>query len=104
MRLGLYPCRLETESFSHRAYAEEVVYERHRHRFELNNLYRELLVQNGLVIAGTSLDGRLAEIIEYHDHPWFVAVQFHPEFKSRPNRAHPLFREFVHAACKARYR
>jgi CTP synthase len=103
MRLGLYPCRLETESFSQRAYAEEVVYERHRHRFELNNLYRELLVQNGLVIAGTSLDGRLAEIIEYHDHPWFVAVQFHPEFKSRPNRAHPLFREFVRAACKARY-
>ncbi len=98
MRLGLYPCRLEAESFSQRAYAEEVVYERHRHRYELNNLYRELLVEKGLVMAGTSPDGRLAEIIEYHDHPWFVAVQFHPEFKSRPNRAHPLFREFIRAA------
>jgi len=98
MRLGLYPCRLEADSFSQQAYAEEVVYERHRHRYELNNLYRDTLAEKGLVIAGTSPDCRLAEIIEYHDHPWFVAVQFHPEFKSRPNRAHPLFREFIRAA------
>ncbi len=100
MRLGLYPCRLETDSFSQRAYMEEVVYERHRHRYELNNLYRERLAEKGLVIAGASPDGRLAEIIELHDHPWFVAVQFHPEFKSRPNRAHPLFREFIRAALE----
>ncbi|MBS3947373.1 MAG: CTP synthase [Dethiobacter sp.] len=98
MRLGLYPCRLEEGTVSRLAYAEEVVYERHRHRYELNNRYREALLEKGLVIAGTSPDGRLAEIMELTGHPWFVAVQFHPEFKSRPNRAHPLFREFIHSA------
>ena len=75
-------------------------YERHRHRYEFNNLYRETLTEKGLVLAGTSPDNRLVEIVELPAHPWFVGVQFHPEFKSRPNRAHPLFREFIGAAKK----
>ncbi|HYM96745.1 MAG TPA: hypothetical protein VET26_05575, partial [Candidatus Sulfotelmatobacter sp.] len=79
-------------------YGEEVVYERHRHRFEFNNEYRELMNEKGMNFSGVSPNGRLVEIIELADHPWFVASQFHPEFRSRPNRAHPLFRDFVRAA------
>ncbi|NPV28767.1 MAG: CTP synthase [Firmicutes bacterium] len=98
MRLGIYPCRLLPDSRAARAYGAEVVEERHRHRYEFNNEFRELLTEKGLRITGTSPDGRLVEIIEIPDHPWFVACQFHPEFKSRPNRPHPLFRDFIGAA------
>lgn len=99
MRLGAYPCRITSEnSNSFAAYGDEVIYERHRHRYEFNNSYRETFVNQGLSLAGLSPSDRLVEIIELPDHPWFVGVQFHPELKSRPNRAHPLFREFVRAA------
>lgn len=98
MRLGLYPCKLAAGSLALRCYQKELVYERHRHRYEFNNEYRELIEKAGLKISGTSPDGRLVEIIELPDHPWFLAVQFHPEFTSRPNRSQPLFREFVKAA------
>jgi CTP synthase len=98
MRLGLYPCKLLPGSLAHKAYGEEVVYERHRHRFEFNNEYREVLGDAGMVFSGMSPNGRLVEIIELAGHPWFVASQFHPEFRSRPNRPHPLFRDFVRAA------
>src|SRR5229473_2766270 len=98
MRLGLYPCKLLPGSLAHKAYGEEVVYERHRHRFEFNNEYREVMGEAGMVFSGVSPNGRLVEIIELANHPWFVASQFHPEFRSRPNRAHPLFRDFVRAA------
>ena len=98
MRLGLYPCKVAEGSLAMKAYQDELVYERHRHRYEFNNQYRELLEKHGFRITGTSPDGRLVEIIEVLDHPWFVAVQFHPEFTSRPNRPQPLFRDFVKAA------
>jgi CTP synthase len=98
MRLGLQPCKLLVGSKAHAAYGDELVYERHRHRFEFNNEYREVLGEAGLVYSGLSPNGRLVEIIELADHPWFVASQFHPEFRSRPQRPHPLFRDFVAAA------
>jgi len=100
MRLGLYPARLTPGSKAAEAYGAEVIYERHRHRFEVNNRYREMLEAAGMVLSGQSPDGRLVEIVELRDHPWFVASQFHPEFKSRPDRPHPLFDGFV-AACIA---
>jgi CTP synthase len=99
MRLGLYPCKLQPGTKAAAAYGEPVVYERHRHRFEFNNAYREAMWEAGMVFSGTSPNDRLVEIIELKDHPWFVASQFHPEFRSRPNRPHPLFREFVRAAA-----
>jgi CTP synthase len=98
MRLGLYPCKVAEGSLAMQAYQDELVYERHRHRYEFNNEFRELMEKHGFRITGTSPDGRLVEIIEVPDHPWFLAVQFHPEFTSRPNRPQPLFREFVRAA------
>jgi CTP synthase len=98
MRLGLYPARLAAGSRAAEAYGAEVVYERHRHRFEVNNRYREQLENAGLRVSGESPDGRLVEIVELTDHPWFVASQFHPEFKSRPDRPHPLFDGFIKAA------
>ncbi|MHB1653194.1 MAG: CTP synthase [Desulfitobacteriaceae bacterium] len=98
MRLGISPAKLGEDSLSYAAYRDEVIYERHRHRYEVNNQYRAELEKAGLRFSGTSPDGRLVEITEYPDHPWFVASQFHPEFKSRPNRPHPLFRDFVKAA------
>jgi CTP synthase len=101
MRRGLYPCKLVPGTLAHQAYGEQVVYERHRHRFEFNNEYREVLQEAGMVFSGLSPNGRLVEIIEMADHPWFVASQFHPEFRSRPQRAHPLFRDFVTAAIGA---
>ena len=100
MRLGAYPCILTDGSRSIEAYKTKEISERHRHRYELNNAYREMLENNGLVIAGVSPDGRLVEMVEVPDHPWFVAVQFHPELKSRVTRPHPLFREFVRASVK----
>ncbi|HHV27904.1 CTP synthase [Anaerosalibacter bizertensis] len=98
MRLGLYPCKLKENSKAYEAYGEQLIYERHRHRYEFNNEYRDKLVESGLIISGVSPDERLVEIVELEDHPWFVAVQYHPEFKSRPTKPHPLFRDFVKAA------
>lgn len=100
MRLGSYRCHLQPGTKAALAYGVEVIDERHRHRFEFNNEYREQLTSAGLVISGLSPDGRLVEIIELENHPWFVGCQFHPEFKSRPNRAHPLFRDFIGAAVE----
>jgi len=100
MRLGLYPCKLIPETRAAAAYGEAVVYERHRHRFEFNNHYREPLAGAGVVFSGTSPNGRLVEIIELNDHPFFMGSQFHPEFRSRPGRPHPLFREFMIAATE----
>ncbi len=99
MRLGVYPCKLLPGTRAGTAYGESVVYERHRHRFEFNNQYRERLAQAGAIFSGTSPNGRLVEIIELRDHPFFVGSQFHPEFRSRPGRPHPLFREFMRAVC-----
>jgi CTP synthase len=98
MRLGISPIKLQAASKASAVYQQEEIYERHRHRFEFNNEYREIFTQKQFLFSGTSPDGRLVEIIEYPDHPWFVASQFHPEFKSRPNRPHPLFRGFITAA------
>ncbi len=98
MRLGLYACKLAEDSNAMNAYGEQVIYERHRHRYEFNNEFRSKMVAKGLIFSGTSPDERLVEIVEIKDHPWFVGVQFHPEFKSRPNRPHPLFRDFIKAS------
>ncbi len=95
MRLGAYPCYLVEGTRAARAYGESLVYERHRHRFELNNSYRRIFEERGLIASGLSPQGRLVEIVEIKDHPWFVGVQFHPEFRSRPNRPHPLFFSFI---------
>jgi CTP synthase len=100
MRLGLYPCRLLKGSRAEQAYGDGLVFERHRHRYEVNNRYRRRLEEAGLVLSGTSPDGRLVEIIELPDHPYYVAGQFHPELRSRPTRPHPLFRDFVGAAIE----
>lgn len=100
MRLGAYPCRLVADTIAMNSYREENISERHRHRYEFNNEYRERLEKAGLIISGTSPDGQLVEIVELKDHPWFLGCQFHPEFKSRPANPHPLFREFVKACLK----
>jgi CTP synthase len=100
MRLGLYPCKIVSDTLAAKAYGQELIYERHRHRYEFNNEYRERIEAAGMRVSGTSPDGRLVEMIELPDHPWFLAVQFHPEFTSRPNRPQPLFREFVGAAIR----
>lgn len=98
LRLGLYPCKIVEGTKAHAAYEDQLIYERHRHRYEFNNHYRDMLEREGFVFSGVSPDGRLVEIIELKDHPWFVASQFHPEFKSRPTNPHPLFRDFVGAS------
>ncbi len=98
MRLGAYPCKVKLDTKAYAAYGEPVIYERHRHRYEVNNSFRDQLVDAGLIISGISPDDRLVEMIELPDHPWFVASQAHPEFKSRPTRPHPLFRDFIGAA------
>ncbi|HZJ99860.1 MAG TPA: CTP synthase [Tissierellaceae bacterium] len=100
MRLGLYPCKIVEDTLAMDIYQEEIIYERHRHRYEVNNEYREALMEKGLVVSGLSPDERLVEMIEIKDHPWFVGVNFHPEYKSRPTNAHPLFREFIKAVKK----
>ncbi|NER84717.1 MAG: CTP synthase [Leptolyngbya sp. SIO1D8] len=99
MRLGLYPCRLKPDTLTSRLYQQEVIYERHRHRYEFNNAYRTLFLESGYIISGTSPDGRLVEMIEYPKHPFFIASQFHPEFQSRPSSPHPLFLGFMQAVC-----
>ncbi|HEY9650252.1 MAG TPA: CTP synthase [Coleofasciculaceae cyanobacterium] len=98
MRLGLYPCRVVSDTLAASLYQQEVIYERHRHRYEFNNAYRNLFLDTGYVISGTSPDGRLVEMIELPNHPFFIATQFHPEFSSRPSSPHPLFHGFVQAA------
>lgn len=100
MRLGAYPCKVVEGTKAHVAYGADLIYERHRHRYEVNNAYREQLVEAGLVISGLSPDERLTEMVELPDHPWFVASQAHPEFKSRPGKPHPLFNGFVAAAIR----
>ena len=100
MRLGQYPCTLNPESKSYELYGASMIYERHRHRYEVNNDYRNDLLSGGMIFAGTSPDNHIVEMVEIPEHPWFVACQFHPEFKSRPNKPHPLFRGFVTAAAK----
>lgn len=100
MRLGIYPCKIKEGTKAYDAYKDELIYERHRHRYEVNNHYREVLEENGLIFSGLSPNERLVEMIELPDHPWFVAGQFHPEFVSRPNRPHPLFRDFIKASLE----
>ena len=95
MRLGNYPCQLVDNSCAARAYGQDLVYERHRHRFEFNNEFRSQLQEAGLVLSGLSPDGELVEVCELADHPWMVSCQFHPEFTSRPSRPHPLFYDFI---------
>ena len=104
MRLGSWPCVLTPRSRAWQAYGQELVRERHRHRYELNNAYRRAFEERGLLASGTSPDDGIVEIVELKDHPWFVAVQFHPEFQSKPTRPHPLFREFIAAALERRRR
>ena len=98
MRLGVYPCRLMPNTMGRKLYGEDVVYERHRHRYEFNNAYRNLFLESGYRVSGCSPDGRLVELIEYKDHPFFLACQYHPEFRSRPGQAHPLFLGLIRAA------
>ena len=98
MRLGAYPCRILEGSLAHKAYGVLEVSERHRHRYEFNNAYREILQQHGLVLSGLSPDEQLVEIVELRGHPWFVGTQFHPEYHSRPHQPHPVFSAFIGAA------
>ena len=100
MRLGAYPCVVSPDSYAFAAYGQKKISERHRHRYEFNNDYKKILTDKGLQITGASPDGRLAEIVEIKDHPWFLGCQFHPEFKSRPTKPHPLFSKFIEAALK----
>jgi CTP synthase len=102
MRLGAYPARLTRGSRAAEVYGVAEISERHRHRYEVSNRFRDLFVEHGLRLTGLSPDGQLVEIIEYPSHPWFIGCQFHPELKSRPTRAHPLFAGFVAAAVKAK--
>ncbi|MAT10161.1 MAG: CTP synthetase [Rhodopirellula sp.] len=102
MRLGAHPCVLTADSKAHNCYQQDEVAERHRHRYEFNHVYRNQFAANGMIVSGTSPDGLLPEIVEIPEHPWFVAVQFHPEFKSKPTRSHPLFAGFIEAAVKRR--
>ena len=98
LRLGSYPCILNESSKSYEMYGSKEIHERHRHRYEVNNDYREDLCANGLLLSGMSPDNRIVEMIELPNHPWFVATQAHPELKSRPNRPHPLFKGFIKAS------
>ena len=100
LRLGSYPCHLKEDSLAHNLYGQDLIHERHRHRYEVNNDYRKALQDNGMVLSGLSPDGHIVEMIELPDHPFFIATQAHPEFKSRPNRPHPLFKGLVEAALE----
>lgn len=102
MRLGAYPCAVQAGTKLEAAYGTGRIQERHRHRYEFNNEYREEFQEKGVVFSGLSPDGRLVEAVELPDHDFYVGVQYHPEFKSRPNKAHPLFREFIGAALRQR--
>ena len=98
MRLGAYPCQIKKDTLAHKAYKVDEISERHRHRYEFNNEYREKFQKAGMRLSGVSPSGKLIEMIELEGHPWFLAVQFHPEFKSKPDRSHPIFREFIRSA------
>ena len=98
LRLGAYPCKLKKASLAEKLYKKELISERHRHRYEVNNDYREILEENGMTLSGLSPDNRIVEMIEIDSHPFFIATQAHPEFKSRPNMAHPLFKGFIEAS------
>jgi CTP synthase len=100
MRLGIYPCKIKNKSKAYKVYNKALVFERHRHRYEFNNKFRKLLEKKGMVFSGVYPKQNLVEIIELKNHPYFIAVQFHPEFKSKPDKAHPLFREFIKAALE----
>ena len=100
MRLGTYECVIEPDSVCEQIYGKKVIHERHRHRYELNNQFRDVLAEKGLKAGGLSPDRRLVELVEYADHPWFVGCQFHPEFKSRPMDPHPLFSSFINACVE----
>ena len=100
LRLGAYPCILASDSKAKEVYGTDNISERHRHRYEVNNDYRTVLTEHGMKLCGTSPDGRIVEMVEIPDHPWFIATQAHPELKSRPNRPHPLFHGFINAATK----
>ena len=100
LRLGAYPCVLDKTSKAYEMYGTDQISERHRHRYEVNNDYREALTSHGMKLSGLSPDGRIVEMIEIPEHPWFIATQAHPELKSRPNRPHPLFRGFIEASLK----
>ena len=100
MRLGQYPCTLQEGTRAYQAYGQQLIYERHRHRYEVNNDYREELENAGMMLCGVSPDKHIVEMVELKDHPWFVASQAHPEFKSRPNRPHPLFAGFIRASLE----
>ena len=100
LRLGAYKCNLVEGTRAHEIYGVNEISERHRHRYEVNNDYREILTENGMVLSGFSPDDKIVEMIELSNHPYFVATQAHPEFKSRPNKAHPLFREFIKTAIE----
>ena len=100
MRLGVYPCKVLEGTKAMEAYGSNLIYERHRHRYEFNNIYRQQLENKGLVISGVSPDDRLVEIVEIPSHKWYVACQFHPEFKSRPTKSHPLFHDFIRATME----
>ena len=102
MRLGTYPCKINPDTIASKIYSDEVIYERHRHRYEVNNKYRDKLIENGLIIGGVSPDNNLVEMIEIKDHPYFVASQFHPEFKSRPWEPAPLFNDFIASSLKTK--
>jgi CTP synthase len=104
MRLGAYPCRLARGSHAAEIYGVPEVSERHRHRYEVSNTYRDLFVRHGMRLSGLSPDGQLVEIVELVEHPWFIGCQFHPELQSRPTRPHPLFAGFIAAAAKAKRR
>jgi CTP synthase len=104
LRLGAYPCVLKTDTNAHRAYGVDEISERHRHRFEFNNVYRQKLEEHGMVVSGASPDNNLVEIVEIEDHPWFLGCQFHPEFKSKPMNPHPLFKDFISAALAHKQR
>ncbi len=102
LRLGAYPCELKEGTFAHKAYPTEKISERHRHRYEFNNMFREQLEKAGLVVSGASPDDTLVEIVELQEHPWFLGCQFHPEFKSKPMKPHPLFKDFIKASINYR--
>ena len=102
LRLGSYPCEVNKNSKAYQLYGTELIHERHRHRYEVNNDYRDDLTSHGMLLSGLSPDGRIVEMIEIPDHPWFIATQAHPELKSRPNRPHPLFKGFIEASLEYR--
>ena len=100
MRLGAYPCVLKKDTLAYSAYNSQNISERHRHRYEVNNAYRDVLEEKGLVLSGVSPDKKLVEMVELKNHPWFIGCQFHPEFKSTPRNPHPLFRDFIKVAME----